>query len=314
MPSINPRHPLIGRRRGPTLRSAAWLVIAAGALYYGLTGHTGVLTRPEKAPLEAVLSLRALTAPNFEPPLGPSRLGLAPGAVFPRNDRFDALLSLSPELEALMRSEAEGDLSSPQEAASAGPEPEETPPPGPPAAAIEEATPSPAPVQAIVPAVPHPVAAAPPSAPPAPVPPTPIPVPAQPVALSAAEQQLLNLHNAERARAGLAPLAVDPRLQSVARQRATDMATRGYFSHYSPSGQTAFTLMFAAGLNPKAAGENIAYNSFDTATTVITAMNGFLSSPAHRANIVSREYNSIGLAMAVSPSGMKYYSVVFALL
>src|SRR4030065_341405 len=44
--------------------------------------------------------------------------------------------------------------------------------------------------------------------------------------------------NAQRAAAGLPSLQLDPDLVMVARERANDMAQRGYFSHVSPTGET----------------------------------------------------------------------------
>ena len=59
---------------------------------------------------------------------------------------------------------------------------------------------------------------------PAPTQPAPTqPAPTQPAGLSAEEQQMVNLVNQERAKAGLKPLAVDTRLVSLARLKSKDM-------------------------------------------------------------------------------------------
>jgi uncharacterized protein YkwD len=126
------------------------------------------------------------------------------------------------------------------------------------------------------------------------------------------EQQLFDGQNAERARAGVAALRLDAGLQAVARRRAQDMATRGYFSHTSPTGETAFSLMAAAGIQASYAAENIAFNTYDNSQSAAMALSGFMSSPGHRANILNGVYTRVGVAVAIAANGAKYYAVVFA--
>jgi uncharacterized protein YkwD len=181
------------------------------------------------------------------------------------------------------------------------------------AAAPELAPPSAPPPAPQPPAAP--VAAARPAAPPPTPAPTATPPPAPPpasVGLSAQEQQVFDGQNAERAKVGLAPLRLDPALEAVARRRAQDMASRGYFSHTSPTGETAFTLIAAAGIYAPYAGENIGYNTYPDATSAAAILSGFLASAAHRANIVGPHYTRVGVASAVGANGTRYYAVVFA--
>jgi uncharacterized protein YkwD len=145
---------------------------------------------------------------------------------------------------------------------------------------------------------------------------TPAPAAAQPpaatVSLSGLEQELFASHNAERGQAGLAGLQLDGVLVSVARQRAQDMAAKGYFSHTSPAGQTAFTLLSAAGYAHSLAGENIARNNYPNSQSADVAMTGFMNSAGHRANILDRQFTAVGVGAAVGADGMKYFAVVFA--
>ncbi|HXH21193.1 MAG TPA: CAP domain-containing protein, partial [Dehalococcoidia bacterium] len=136
----------------------------------------------------------------------------------------------------------------------------------------------------------------------------------QPVAvgLSALGQQVFDGQNAERGRSGLAPLRLDAGLTSVAQRRAADMATRGYFAHTSPTGETAFSLIDAAGIPAPYAAENIGFNSYPEATSAASVLAAFLASPGHRANILSSRFTRVGVGVAVSASGIKYYAVVFA--
>jgi uncharacterized protein YkwD len=126
------------------------------------------------------------------------------------------------------------------------------------------------------------------------------------------EQDLLARHNGERAAAGLPPLQVSGTLTDVARRRAQDMAANNYFSHYSPSGETAFTILGRMGYNYGTGGENIARNNYPDAQSVSTAMSGFMQSPGHRANVLEPKFRVVGIGMAVGAGGMKYFAVVFS--
>lgn len=126
------------------------------------------------------------------------------------------------------------------------------------------------------------------------------------------EQELLRLHNSERAAAGIGALRLDGALETIARQRAQDMASRNYFAHTSPSGETAFTIMAANGYAYSIAGENIARNNYGDSDSARTAMNGFMTSASHRANIMEGRFTAVGVAVAFGADGMKYFAVVFA--
>src|SRR5262249_20234617 len=119
-------------------------------------------------------------------------------------------------------------------------------------------------------------------------------------------------HNGQRASAGMAGFRWDTTLANVARQRAQDMASKGYFAHTSPTGQTAFTLLAAAGYGYKIAGENIARNNYPDSQAVSAEMTGFMNSPTHKENILDSRFNSIGVGVILGSDGMKYYAVVFA--
>ncbi len=107
-----------------------------------------------------------------------------------------------------------------------------------------------------------------------------------------AEQKMLDLVNYERTGRGLEALAMDPRLQDVARAHSRDMFARGYFSHITPEGKSPFDRMEAGGVYFFAAGENIAL-----APTVDIAHVGLMNSPGHRANILSTDYHKVGIGV-----------------
>jgi uncharacterized protein YkwD len=130
------------------------------------------------------------------------------------------------------------------------------------------------------------------------------------VALSGAEQTLLDAHNAERSRRRAKPLAVDPTLAAIARERAAAMAASGNLSHY-PGGQTSFSVMRARGFQFTAAAENIAMNTMPTSQAASTAMESFLTSASHAGNILDPVFGRVGIG-AASRGGTHYYVVIFA--
>ena len=135
--------------------------------------------------------------------------------------------------------------------------------------------------------------------------------PAAPIGLGGLAGQLLGGHNSARAGAGIGPLSVDSTLTAVAQVRASDMASQNYFSHTSPLGQTAFSLLDQYGAGYGLAAENIARNNYPDSQSAGVAMSSFMDSPGHRYNIVDAALTRVGIAVAYS-GGMKYYAVVFA--
>jgi uncharacterized YkwD family protein len=135
---------------------------------------------------------------------------------------------------------------------------------------------------------------------PATPPASPAPVPAPPqetgaTVPAAAEQQMLELVNRERAANGLRPLAADPELTRLARLKSQDMITLNYFDHQSPTYGSPFDMMRAAGVSFRLAGENLA-----GAGTVTAAHTALMNSPGHRANILNPGYTHIGIGTGVS--------------
>lgn len=122
--------------------------------------------------------------------------------------------------------------------------------------------------------------------------PNPAPTPAPVSGLSAQEQQMVDLVNQERAKAGLAPLKVDLTLVRLARLKSQDMIDKNYFDHNSPTYGSPFDMMRNAGITYRYAGENLAGNQ-----SVEAAHNALMNSPGHRANILKPEYTDIGIGI-----------------
>ncbi|MGE5598631.1 MAG: CAP domain-containing protein [Bacteroidota bacterium] len=110
--------------------------------------------------------------------------------------------------------------------------------------------------------------------------------------LTADESYILQQVNAERAKVGLAPLKIDYRLVQTARAKSRDMIQNGYFGHQSPTLGSPFDQMRAAGISYRTAGENIAGNR-----TAAGAMQAWMNSPGHRANILNAAFTHIGIGV-----------------
>ncbi|WP_438318833.1 CAP domain-containing protein [Sporosarcina sp. FA9] len=109
--------------------------------------------------------------------------------------------------------------------------------------------------------------------------------------ISAIENAVLSLTNIERKNAGLSALQVDSKLMNSARQKSTDMATKNYFSHTSPTYGSPFDQMKANGVTYKSAAENIAAGQV-SAEEVVKA---WMESPGHRQNILTADFTHIGI-------------------
>lgn len=119
---------------------------------------------------------------------------------------------------------------------------------------------------------------------------------------SAPEDQLsravVQLMNAERARAGLQPLVVDADALRAGKAHVEDMAGRNYFNHVSPEGWTPDQRMALVGARGPitALGENIAAGQ----PAAQAIMDIWMASPGHRANILG-QFTSVGVGIA--PAG-----------
>lgn len=121
------------------------------------------------------------------------------------------------------------------------------------------------------------------------------------------EKQIITMVNAERAKANLTPLKHNWQLSRVARYKSQDMIDKNYFSHQSPTYGSPFNMRKNFGIKYMAAGENIAYGQ-RTATEV---MKGWMNSPGHRANILSKNYSEIGVGLAKKSDGTCYWTQQF---
>ncbi|SHE95764.1 CAP domain-containing protein [Clostridium fallax] len=122
------------------------------------------------------------------------------------------------------------------------------------------------------------------------------------------EQLIFQKVNEERKKASVAPLTYNKTMEKYARIKSKDMSDRKYFDHKDPDGKYIKDQMIKDGVSFSAWAENIAYitGEKDNATVANQFMNNWMNSQGHRANILSSEYQSIGVG--VYKIGNTYYA------
>jgi uncharacterized protein YkwD len=122
----------------------------------------------------------------------------------------------------------------------------------------------------------------------------PPPPPPPPDGISATQQQMLELTNAERVKAGVAPLKASAALMKAAQDYAQVMRDRNWFSHTGPDGSTPADRITAAGYRFSAYAENIARGQPIPAAVVAA----WMESPGHRSNLLSATFMEVGMGAA----------------
>lgn len=100
--------------------------------------------------------------------------------------------------------------------------------------------------------------------------------------------------NAVRAKRGLPPISVSPKLQRAAEAHARDMMKNNYYSHRGRDGSTAGKRARRAGYRWCLVAENIAKGQ----KSVGQVMNDWITSPSHYKNITRRKIKEYGMARA----------------
>lgn len=101
----------------------------------------------------------------------------------------------------------------------------------------------------------------------------------------------LGAFNALRAQHGLPALGVDPKLVRIARRHGEDMLQNRFFGHVSSDGRTIVERTRQGGYRFCHVAENLAMgqDSFDA------VLRQWMTSPAHRRNVLHRNVDDIGL-------------------
>jgi hypothetical protein len=107
-----------------------------------------------------------------------------------------------------------------------------------------------------------------------------------------AERLVLGQLNESRQEAGLAPLKVSPELLQAARQHSWTMARQHKLSHQLPGEPELQERLGVTGAHFFRSGENVGFN-----TQADLIHDAFMHSPPHRQNLLTPEYNSVGIGI-----------------
>jgi uncharacterized protein YkwD len=102
-------------------------------------------------------------------------------------------------------------------------------------------------------------------------------------------------------------LVIDPELCDIARKRAADMASKNYFAHTAPNGDTSASLLMAQDTHFQGLlGENMAAQHYSPTSGIdIDAfarrfVATWLASASHKENLAFPDYNRTGVGAAVN--------------
>ena len=102
-------------------------------------------------------------------------------------------------------------------------------------------------------------------------------------------EQVVALVNIERAKVGLPALTMSEDLNRAAQIRAKEIVQS--FSHTRPNGSSFSSVLKENGISYRGAGENIAWGQ----RTPEAVVNAWMNSAGHRANILNKNYTTIGV-------------------
>jgi len=117
--------------------------------------------------------------------------------------------------------------------------------------------------------------------------------------------EVFRLVNEERRSRGLPSFSASPALDRAAFTRADELIR--VFSHDRPDGRSPFTALDENSVRYRAAGENIAAGQRTPAAVVADWMN----SPGHRANILERSFNGLGVGVSMDNNGRLHWAQLF---
>lgn len=119
---------------------------------------------------------------------------------------------------------------------------------------------------------------------------------------------VITLVNEERKKEGLSSLQADSKLTQLAAIKANDMINRNYFEHNSPFYGYAWDMAGIFDYEFVSIGENIARNY----TSPEGVVKGWLQSPSHKKNILTKSYTNIGVACIKGKDGQLYWVQLFS--
>jgi uncharacterized protein YkwD len=128
---------------------------------------------------------------------------------------------------------------------------------------------------------------------------------------NAIEKRAFEQTNIVRIKNGLPPLAWDGDVCRMARTHSENMSREGFFSHATPEGLRLRDRARLVGIiHYSVLGENIAYNQGYEDPGAF-AVERWMLSPKHRANILSTEFRAMAIGSFIAPDGSVYLTQTF---
>ncbi|MFG1871844.1 CAP domain-containing protein [Micromonospora arborensis] len=124
--------------------------------------------------------------------------------------------------------------------------------------------------------------------------------------VSAQAREVVDLVNAERAKAGCNALSINDKLMTAAQRHSQDQADHQNMSHTGSDGSDSGVRLDRVGYAWRTYGENVAWNQ----KTPAAVMDAWMNSSGHRANILNCAFTEIGVGIASSNG--PYWTQVFA--
>jgi uncharacterized protein YkwD len=122
------------------------------------------------------------------------------------------------------------------------------------------------------------------------------------------ERDLLLAVNNERAAGRLPALRLSSALVGLARRHSAEMARRNVLSHESATGKSFTDRLVAAAVPFAANGENVARSGTFLAEVIHRS---FMESPGHRQNVLSPEFDEVGIGIVRGAGGLYYVTEDF---
>ncbi len=128
---------------------------------------------------------------------------------------------------------------------------------------------------------------------------------------NAIERRAFDQTNVIRVQNGLPPLEWDADVCRMARDHSENMSRQAFFAHTTPDGKRLRDRARLVGiLGFSVLAENIAYNQGYEDPGAF-AVERWMQSPKHRANILSPEFRAMAIGSFVAPDGVVYLTQTF---
>ncbi|MFJ4468208.1 CAP domain-containing protein [Streptomyces sp. NPDC089424] len=115
-----------------------------------------------------------------------------------------------------------------------------------------------------------------------------------PATASSAVKRIVTLVNSERGKAGCSAVKLNAELTDAAQDHSADMASHRKMSHTGSDGSDPGQRITKAGYDWRTYGENVAYGY----SSPEQVMDGWMSSPGHKKNILNCAFKEIGVGLA----------------